>query len=57
METIHEIINYSISGKCEKEGRKLQKFEYLQSEKSLFMKKKTFFIVFEGLSFAEKIKT
>ena len=42
METIHEIINYSISGKCEKEGRKLQKFEYLQSEKSLFMKKKHF---------------
>ena len=57
METIHEIINYSISGKCEKEGRKLQKFEYLQSEKSLFDEKKTFFIVFEGLSFAEKIKT
>ena len=37
---IHDIINYfnSIcsfeSGKCGKEGKKLQKFEYLENEKS-----------------------
>ena len=36
---IHDIINYSTSiwafevGKCGKEGRKLQKFEYLENEK------------------------
>ena len=35
------------SGKCGKEGKKLQKFEYLENEKS---------IRFEGLSFREKIK-
>ena len=37
---IHDIINYStsicpfVSGKCRKEGKKLQKFEYLENEKS-----------------------
>ena len=37
---IYEIINYSTSicpfepGKCGKEGKKLQKFEYLENEKS-----------------------
>ena len=37
---IHDIINYSSSicpfesGKCGKEGKKLQKFEYLKNEKS-----------------------
>ena len=37
---IHDIINYSTSicpfesGKCGKEGKKLQKFEYLENEKS-----------------------
>ena len=37
---IHDIINYSTFiwpfefGKCEKEGKKLQKFEYLENEKS-----------------------
>ena len=37
----HDIINYSTSicpfesGKCGKEGKKLQKFEYLENEKSL----------------------
>ena len=45
-ETVHGIINYSTSichfesGKCGKEGKKIQKF----------------FIVFEGLSFDEKNK-
>ena len=39
---IHDIINYSTSicplesGKCGKEGEKLQKFEYLENEKSFF---------------------
>ena len=58
MQAIHDIINYSNSiclfesGKCGKEGKKLQKPKYLENEKSfLDEKKKTFFIVFEGLSF------
>ena len=40
----------------EKEGKtKIQKFEYLANEKSFLDEiKKTFFIVFEGLSFGEK---
>ena len=39
---IHDITNYStsicpfVSGKCGKEGKKLQKFEYLKNEKSFF---------------------
>ena len=34
------------SGKCGKEGKKLQKFEYLGNEKSFLVEyKKTFFIV------------
>ena len=37
---VHDIINYSTSiypfvyGKCGKEGKKLQKFEYLENEKT-----------------------
>ena len=39
-------------GDCGKEGKKLQKFEYLENKKSFLNEiKKTFFIVFEGLSF------
>ena len=44
---IHDI-NYSTSicpfetGKCGKDGKKLQKFEYLENEKSFFNKIKTF---------------
>ena len=40
-EPIYDIINYSTficpfeSGKCGKEGKKLQNFEYLENEKSL----------------------
>ena len=51
-------MNYSTSicpfetGKCGKEGEKLQKFEYLENEKSFL--DETFFTVFEGLSFDEK---
>ena len=33
---------------------KIQKFEYLNDEKSFFNEKKTFLIVFEGLSFGKK---
>ena len=41
---------------CGKEGKKLQKLEYLKNKKSFLYEKKTFFIVFEGLSFGEKIE-
>ena len=44
------------SGKCGKEGKKLQKFEYLENEKSFLDEIKTFFIVSEGLSFDQKLK-
>ena len=60
--SIHEIINYSTSicpfesGKCGKEGKELQKFEYLENEKSFLDKLKTFLIVPKGLTFGEKIK-
>ena len=58
---IHDI-NYSIftrpfeSEKCGKEGKKLQKFEYLENEKSSLDEIKNIFHVFEELSFVEKIK-
>ena len=38
------------------EGKKLQKFEYLEKEESSFDEIQNIFIVFEGLSFGEKIK-
>ena len=44
------------SGKCGKERKKLQKFEYLENEKSFLDEIKTFFMDFKGLSFCEKIK-
>ena len=59
---IHDIINYSTSicpsesGKCAKEEKKLQKSEYLENEMSFLDEIKTFFIVFKGISFVEKIK-
>ena len=49
---IHDIINYSTSicpfesGKCGKEGKKLQKFEYLENEKSFFDEIKNIFYSF-----------
>ena len=55
-------INYSTSicpfefGKCRKEGKTLQKFEYLENKKSFLVEIKNFFILFEGLSLDEKIK-
>ena len=51
---IHDLINYSTSicpGKCGKEGKKLQKIEYLESTKSFLDEIKTLFTVFEGLLF------
>ena len=47
--SIHDIINYSTSiwpfefGKCGKEGKKLQKFEYLENEKSFLDEIKNIF--------------
>ena len=54
---IYDIINYSNSicrfesGKYGKEGKKLQKFEYLKNEKGFLDE-----IVFKGLLFDEKIQ-
>ena len=63
MQPIHGIINYATSiypfesAKCGKEEEKLQKFEYLENDKSFLDEiKKHFFTVFEGLSFGGKIK-
>ena len=59
---MHGIINYSTSicpfeSRKKRKGRgKIQKFEYLENKKSFLDEIKTFFIVFEGLSFGEKIK-
>ena len=60
--SIHGIINYSTficpfePGKCGKEGKKLQKFEYLENEKSFLDEIKNVFVVFKGLSYGEKIE-
>ena len=59
---INDIINYSTSicsfesGKCGKERKKFQTFECLEKEKSFFDETKNNFIVFEGLSFGQKVK-
>ena len=59
---MHDIINYSTSicpfesrKKWERRG-KIQKFEHLENKKSFLDEIKTFFTVFEELSFGEKIK-
>ena len=44
------------SRKSGKDGKKLQKFEYLENEKSLLDKIRKVFMVFEGLSSDEKMK-
>ena len=44
------------SGNCGKEGAKLQKLKYLKNENRFLDEIKKFFVVFEGLSFGEKIK-
>ena len=57
--SIHDIINYSTSicpfesGKCGKEGGKLQKFEYLENTNSFSDEVKNVFIVLGGLSFGK----
>ena len=49
---MHDIINYSTSicpfesGKCGKEGKKLQKVEYLENENELFRRNKKHFSQF-----------
>ena len=49
MQPIYDIINYSTSicafesGQCGKEGKKLQKFEYLENEKSFLDEIKNIF--------------
>ena len=60
--TIRDLITYSPficpfeSGKCGKEGEKLLTFEYLGNKKNFLDEIKAFFIVFERLSFNEKVK-
>ena len=44
------------SGKCGNEEQKLQKFEYLENEKSFVDEIRHFFKFFEGLPFGEKKK-
>ena len=52
MQPIYDIINYSTSicafesGRCGKEGKKLQKFEYLEKEKDFLDEKKNIFHTF-----------
>ena len=47
--SIHDIINYATStcpfgsGKCGKQGKKFQKFKYLENEKSFLDETKNFF--------------
>ena len=59
---IYDIINYNTfacpfeSGKFGKDGKKLQIFEYLENEKSIFDEIKNIFHIFKGLSFGAKIK-
>ena len=59
---IHDIINYSTSicpfesGKCGKEGKKIQKCEYLENEKSFLEEMKNIFHSFSRATFGEKIK-
>ena len=58
---IHDINYFTficpfVSGKCGKDKKKLQKFEYLKNKKS-FLDEKKKHLVFEGLPFGEKIKT
>ena len=60
---IHDIINYSTAicpfeyGKYGKEEEKLQKFQYLENQKSFLDEiKNIFFTVFEGLSRGTKTK-
>ena len=57
--SVHDNINYSTSicpfgsGRCGKEGKKLQKLEYLKNEKSFLDEVKNIFRSFKGLSFCK----
>ena len=57
----HKLFHFHLSPfefeKCGIEGKKLQKFEYLEKEESFLDEIKNIFKVFEGLSFGGKIKT
>ena len=59
---MHDMTNCSssicpfVSRKCEREGKKLQKSEYLENKKRFFDEIKTLFIVLEVLSFGGKTK-
>ena len=55
----HKIFHLHLSfciWKLWKRRKKIQAFEYLKNKKGLLNEIKTLFIVFEGLSFSEKIK-
>ena len=58
--SIDDIINYATSicpfesGNCGEEGEKLQKFEYLENQKSFLDEIKNIFYSFKGLSFGVK---
>ena len=57
---IHDIVNYSTSicpfesGKCGKEEEKLQKFEYLENEKSILDEIKNIFQFLKGYYLVKK---
>ena len=59
---IHDIINYSTfscpfeSGICGNEGKNTKMWISPERKERFRWKKKTFFVVFEGLSFGEKTK-
>ena len=45
-----------MTDRWKKEGwTEIQRFEYLEKENTFLYEKKSFFLVFEGLSFVEKI--
>ena len=55
----HKLFRFDLSSwiwKCGKKGKKLQKLEYPENEKSFLDEIKNIFIVFEGLSFRKKEK-
>ena len=62
MQANYDIVNYFTftcpfeSGKWAEEGKKLQKCEYLENEKSFLDEMNSFYIAFEGLPFGEKRK-
>ena len=45
------------SGECGKERKKYKNLNILRTKRAFQMKQKAFFVVFEGLSFGEKMKS